>query len=48
VQIINWEIVKHPLNWLTVFAMCLIALVLLAIIFPQQSSQPPSKGQTST
>ena len=33
---INLDLMRNPLNWATVFLMCLFALVLLALLAPQQ------------
>jgi hypothetical protein len=34
---INWELVKQPYNWAVVFLMCVFALALLSLVFPQPS-----------
>jgi len=33
-QLLNTDIMSNPLNWVTVFLMCLIALTALALIAP--------------
>lgn len=37
---LNWELLKHPLNWITVILMCAFALITLSILYPED-------GQTS-
>lgn len=37
-DLINWELLKHPYNWIIVVLMCLFALALLTMIFPQSRS----------
>lgn len=31
---LNLELMAHPLNWITVFLMCVLALMLLALVSP--------------
>lgn len=33
---LNFDLMKNPLNWVTVFLMCTFALVLLSLLAPQQ------------
>jgi hypothetical protein len=35
-RFLNIAMMKEPLNWVTIFLMCLFALVLLYLVFPQQ------------
>jgi hypothetical protein len=42
-KLINWELAGHPFNWVIVFAMCLFALVFMAMVFPQ-AKEPPTGG----
>lgn len=39
-KLINWDLLKSPYNWITVFLMCSFALIFLALVFPQSSNQP--------
>lgn len=39
VKILNTEIMAHPMNWVTVFLMTLIALLILRLLFPEPSTQ---------
>lgn len=34
-KLINWELLKHPLNWVIVFLMCVFALIALSLVFPE-------------
>lgn len=33
-SVLNLELMAHPFNWLTVFLMCALALMLLALLSP--------------
>lgn len=37
-QLINWEILREPYNWVIVFMMCVFALIFLSLVFPQATS----------
>jgi hypothetical protein len=37
-NLINWELVKQPYNWLVVGIMCIFALVFLGLVFPQDKT----------
>jgi hypothetical protein len=37
VAIFNTEVMREPLNWLTVFLMCAFALLFIGLIFPDQA-----------
>lgn len=37
-SLINWELLRQPYNWIIVLAMCVFALIFLALVFPQASS----------
>jgi hypothetical protein len=39
-RLLNTEIMAEPLNWVTVFVMCLFGAALLAIVFPEPSQTP--------
>lgn len=43
-EIINWRIVRHPLNWLTVFLMVFIAGIGIHFIL-QASGMIPAAAQ---
>jgi hypothetical protein len=48
-MIINWELLKHPINWLTVVLMVLIAGIALNFILQWQGVSPAaSKSQTAS
>jgi len=36
-DLINWDLLKHPYNWIVVLLMCAFALVFLSFVFPQAS-----------
>lgn len=38
-QLINWELMREPYNWAVVVLMCLFALVLLSIVWPEGQDQ---------
>jgi hypothetical protein len=38
-KVLNLELLAHPLNWLTVFLMCLMGLMLLAMLSPEDNGQ---------
>lgn len=40
-EIINWKLVGHPLNWLILFLMVFIALAAVRVIV----GQPKEKGE---
>ena len=33
--IVNWALIREPLNWATVVVVCLFGLALLAIVAPE-------------
>jgi hypothetical protein len=37
-QLINWELLRQPYNWVIVFVMCVLALVFLSLVFPQANA----------
>ena len=37
--VINWEIARQPLNWLTVLTMGLFFVVLISIVSPEASKK---------
>lgn len=37
-NLINWELLKQPYNWLMVFIMCIFALLFLSLVFPQATN----------
>lgn len=37
-QLLNLDLMKEPLNWVTIFLMCLFALFLLHLTFPEAST----------
>jgi hypothetical protein len=39
-RFLNLDLMKQPLNWLTVFLMCALALMLLAILSPPPAEAP--------
>lgn len=36
-EVINWEIIKHPINWVTVVLMVLIAAIALHFVLKWES-----------
>lgn len=36
--VLNWDLLKQPLNWVIVFVMCTMALFFLAIVFPEPNA----------
>jgi hypothetical protein len=42
-QIINWEILKHPINWITVVLMVLIAGIAFHFFMQYQLGSNPAK-----
>lgn len=34
-QLINWELLRQPYNWVIVFVMCVMALAFLTLVFPE-------------
>jgi len=38
-QLVNWDLLKSPYNWVTVFLMCAFALVFLALVSPQAAQE---------
>jgi hypothetical protein len=36
---VNLELLAHPLNWLTVFLMCLMGVMLLGMLSPEDAGQ---------
>lgn len=36
-KVVNIELIRHPMNWIIVFVMCVLALAFLSIAFPQSS-----------
>lgn len=36
-NLINWDIIRQPLNWATVFLMVMFALIFVALVFPEPS-----------
>jgi hypothetical protein len=34
-ELINWDLIRNPLNWIIVVIMCLFALTALSILYPQ-------------
>lgn len=45
-EVINWRIVKHPLNWITVFLMIFIAGIAIHFIL-QAVGMVPAAAQAS-
>lgn len=41
-NIINFELLKNPLNWVIVAVICLFALLLLHIISPEDQAPQPN------
>ena len=39
-QLINWEIVRQPLNWLIVGAIFAFWLILIGLAFPEPPAAP--------
>lgn len=37
-QLINWDLLKQPYNWVIVFIMCALALIFLSLVFPEAST----------
>lgn len=37
-QLINWELLKQPYNWIVVFLMCVFALIFLSLVFPEATN----------
>lgn len=45
-EVINWRIVSHPLNWITVFLMVFIAGIAIHFILTHMGAVPASsEGQ---
>lgn len=42
-QVINWRIVSHPLNWLTVFLMVFIAGIAVHLILTSFGQVPAAQ-----
>ena len=38
-QLINWELVRNPYNWVVLFLMTVFAMIALALLFPQLDEQ---------
>ncbi len=38
-EIINWPLIANPYNWATVLLMALFGLILLALMFPEPSTE---------
>lgn len=38
-QLLNLDVLRQPLNWLTVFLMCSFALIALSLIAPEADGQ---------
>lgn len=38
-QLLNWDLLREPYNWIIVFIMCVFALMFLTLAFPQASSE---------
>ena len=36
-KLINFDLIKQPYNWIVVFLMCAFALILLALVAPQET-----------
>ena len=47
-EIINWRIVGHPLNWLTVFLMVFIAGIAIHFILQSLGMMPAAATQTAS
>lgn len=46
--LINWELVRQPYNWAVVVLMCLFALILLSLIWPEDADQGDGGAVTRT
>jgi hypothetical protein len=44
-QIINWEIAKHPMNWVIVFLMVLIAGLFVHLVLRLYGVEPAGDKQ---
>lgn len=47
-EIINWRIASHPLNWLTLFLMVFIAGIAFHLILEGLGVYPASKKQAAS
>jgi hypothetical protein len=45
-QLINWDLIRQPYNWVIVFIMCSMALIFLTLVFPEPVSQGPNASDT--
>lgn len=37
-KLINWDLLKHPYNWVVVFLMCSFFLIALSFVFPEAAA----------
>jgi hypothetical protein len=44
-MVINWDIVSHPMNWVTLILMVLIAAVAIHLILDFGGAKLPSRTQ---
>ena len=47
-EIINWKIASHPMNWVVLFLMVFIAMLFVSIILNQFGTPAKAEGQTAT
>jgi hypothetical protein len=40
-QVINWDIISHPMNWVILFLMVLVAMIALHLILKYQGAAKP-------
>jgi hypothetical protein len=45
-RFLNLPLMAHPLNWVTIFLMCALALMLLALISPTADATADRSGGT--
>jgi hypothetical protein len=47
-ELVNWRIVKHPLNWITIFLMIFIAGIAIHFVMVSLGMAPAAASQQTT